>query len=291
MKKNGMLVTSAIYMLLLIVAGLVFASIYNGEKKKNLAVIETQKQYYTGVISSRDSLINETMKTFDEIDKQLNMIKGKQNIISMNANNPEFNKSKKEKILRDISVINSLLDANKKKIGVLNAQLESYGVEILGLKEKVAQLNDSLNQSEIVVSDLKNTVNKKDTEISQLNGKVNDQTKVIASKDDLIEDQIAELNKAFVAYGTKKELIGKVVLIKSGVLGLGKKDINLNNEFKQIDISKVTSIPVNSKSVELLSSHSKNSYKFVYDGKIITDIEITNPVEFWKTKYVIIQVK
>ena len=224
MKKNGMLITSAIYVLLLVIAGLVFASIHNREKKKNLAVVETQKQYYTGVISSRDSLINETMKTFDEIDKQLNMIKSKQNIISMNANNPEFNKSKKEKILRDISVINSLLDANKKKIGVLNAQLESYGVEILGLKEKVAQLNDSLNQSEIIVSDLKTTVYRKDTEISQLNGKVNDQTKVIASKDNLIEDQIAELNKAFIAYGTKKELIGKVVLIKSGDSGFRLKN-------------------------------------------------------------------
>lgn len=292
MKKNGMLVTSAIYLLLLVVTGLVFGSIYNREKKNHASAIETQKQYYTGLITSKDSLINETIKTLDEIDKQLNMVKDKQRVISINSTNPEFSQSKKEKILQDIATINSLLEANRKKIATLNGQLQKYGIEIQGLKEKVAQLDAALQQSEIQVSDLKNTVTKKDSEISQLNVKVDEQTVVIATKEETIKEQTAELNKAFIVYGTKKELINSGILSKTGVFGLGKKDINLNDGlFTKVDITEVKSIPINSKNIELISTHPANSYKFVYDGKLITRIDIVNPADFWKSKYAIIEVK
>ena len=252
---------------------------------------------FTKIINERDSLINETMVTFTEIEMAIGQIKEKQNIITVNSGNREVSKSNRMKIMQDIAFINKALEANKKKIFILNTKLESMGIDIQILNDRIAQLETTIKEKEVEVTNLKTDLTKKDFEITQLNTTVTEQQTDITNKATVIDNQIAELNKAFVIYGNTKDLIAKGIISKEGgFLGIGKKDVIhfSDSVYNQIDITKVTSIPVNSKTAKLITDHPAASYELKYDdtNKVVTSLLITNPSEFWKaSKYAIIETK
>ena len=296
--KRGVLTTALIALLLLVVAGFVVNSMYKNEQKKHVAIVENQKHSYTQLLTSRDSVINEWMLTFDEIEKNLATVKEKENIITMKSTDQEFSKDKKQQILKDIEYVNTLLDQNKKKIASLTAQLNNSGGTIKGLQVKIAQLEASMKQSEADLADLKVTLTKKDFEIGQLNNRMTEAQAAIAHKDDKITTQTAELNKGYIASGTYKALKAKGLVSKEGgFLGLGKKE-SLHQDFAagaftQVDITALKSIPVNSKSAKLITEHPTSSYELVRDkDNKIASIDIKNPEEFWRiSKYAVVEIK
>jgi hypothetical protein len=271
---------------------------YKNEQKKHLAVVENQKQSYTQLLTSRDSVINEWMLTFDEIEKDLASVKEKENIITMKSSDTEFSKDKKQQILKDIEYVNALLDQNKKKIASLTAQLKNQGGTIKGLQVKLAELENSIKLRETEIADLKVALTKKDFEIEQLNTRMSEAQVAIAQKDETITDQTADLNKGFIASGTYKSLKAKGLVSKEGgFLGLGKKESLIQDfadgSFTQVNITEVKSIPVNSKSAKLITEHPTSSYELVRDkDNKIASIDIKNSEEFWKiSKYAVVEIK
>jgi hypothetical protein len=276
--------------------GLVFYSLYSHQHKQLLSLMETQKTSLTQTITARDSVINEWMTTFDEIEKNLALIKEKEKIITINSSNVEFSKDRKEQILEDIKYINSLLDQNKKKIASLNAQLKKSGGTIKALQTKISELEFSMKLSENQISDLKTILANKNFEIGQLNAQMTDMQINIEQKDEKIINQTAELNKAFFTTGTFKELKAKGVLTKEGgFIGLGKKKSLIENfpdsAFTLINITETKNIPVNSKGAKLITEHPTGSYEYIRgSNNLIESIEITDPVKFWKiSKYAVVE--
>jgi hypothetical protein len=296
--KKGVITTAIIAVLLLAIGGFVFNSKMNDEQKKHLAIVENQKHSFTQLLTSRDSVINEWMLTFDQIEKDLNTVKEKENIITMKSSDKEFSKDKKQQILKDIEYVNTLLDQNKKKIASLSAQLAKNGGTIKGLEAKIAELETTMKQRETEIADLKTTLTQKDFEIGQLNTRATEQQVAIAQKDEKISNQTADLQKAYIASGTYKDLKAKGLLNKQGgFLGIGKKEA-LNqgfaqNLFTQVNITELKSIPVNSKSAKLVTYHPVSSYELVRDkDNKIASIDIKNPDEFWKvSKYAVVEIK
>jgi hypothetical protein len=296
--KKGVLTTAIISFLLLVAAGFIVNSMYKNEQKKHVAIVENQKHSFTQLLTSRDSVINEWMLTFDEIEKDLSTVKEKENIITMKSSDQEFSKDKKQQILKDIEYVNTLLDQNKKKIASLTAQLNNSGGTIKGLQVKVAELEANIKQRETEIADLKVALTKKDFEIGQLNTRMSEQQVAITQKDEKITNQTAEMNKGFVASGTYKSLKAKGIISKEGgFLGLGKKESLhrdfSDNAFTQVNITEMKSIPVNSKDAKLITSHPTSSYELVRDkDNKIASIEIKDPDQFWKiSKYAVVEIK
>jgi len=296
--KKGVLTTAIISFLLLVAAGFIVNSMYKNEQKKHVAIVENQKRSFTQLLTSRDSVINEWMLTFDEIEKDLSTVKEKENIITMKSSDQEFSKDKKQQILKDIEYVNTLLDQNKKKIASLTAQLKNSGGTIKGLQVKVAELEANIKQRETEIADLKVALTKKDFEIGQLNTRMSEQQVAIAQKDEKITNQTAEMNKGFVASGTYKSLKAKGIISKEGgFLGLGKKESLhrdfADNAFTQVNITEMKSIPVNSKDAKLITSHPTSSYELVRDkDNKIASIQIKDPDQFWKiSKYAVVEIK
>lgn len=296
--KKGVLTTAIISFLLLVAAGFIVNSMYKNEQKKHVAIVENQKRSFTQLLTSRDSVINEWMLTFDEIEKDLSTVKEKENIITMKSSDQEFSKDKKQQILKDIEYVNTLLDQNKKKIASLTAQLKNSGGTIKGLQVKVAELEANIKQRETEIADLKVALTKKDFEIGQLNTRMSEQQVAIAQKDEKITNQTAEMNKGFVASGTYKSLKAKGIISKEGgFLGLGKKESLhrdfADNAFTQVNITEMKSIPVNSKDAKLITSHPTSSYELVRDkDNKIASIDIKDPDQFWKiSKYAVVEIK
>ena len=294
---KGIKITALISFIVLVVAGIVVYSLYHKENLKHLALMEGQKQSYTLQLTARDSVINEWMLTFDQIEKDLNTIKEKEQLINVKSANVEFSKDKKQQILEDIKYINTLLDQNKKKIAALNTQLKNSGGTIKGLQNKIAELETTMKERENELSELKTTLVAKNFEIGQLNTHVTGLQDTLTMKNDKIVKQTYKLNKAFLASGTYKTLKNKGLVTKEGgFLGLGRKEFLVENfndsSFVQVNITEMKTIPVNSKAVKLITDHPTNSYALIRDNSNkIAYIEIKDPDEFWKiTKYAVVEI-
>jgi hypothetical protein len=295
--KKAAVTTSIIGFVVLLIAVFIAYSLYNRDHKLLLSQMEMQKNSFTEKLASRDSSIGEWVTTFSEIEKNIAIIKEKEHIISTNSASGELSREKKQQIVEDIKYINTLLEQNKKKIASLNSQLSKSGGTIKALQNTIAGLEASVKQSESEIADLKATLLTKKFEIEQLNTEKSELKVAIAQKDEKINTQTYEMNKAFYACGTFKQLKAKGLLTKEGgFIGLGKTKTLAasfpDSVFKQIDLTVVKSIPVNSKSAKLISEHPANSYQLIRDkNKNIESIEIKDPALFWKiSKYAVVEI-
>lgn len=294
--KKGVVTTAIIGLAVLLVAGIIFYSLYNRDHKLLLTQMETQKNSFTNTITSRDSVIVDWINSFADIEKNIITIKEKQHIISLNSSGTELSKDRRQQVLEDIKYINALLDQNKQKIASLNAQLSKSGGAMKVMQAKIAELEATVKQSEVEITDLKNTLVAKNFEIDQLNTKNSGLQSTIVQKDEKITAQTNEMNKAFFVCGTYKQLKAKGLLTKEGgFIGLGKTKTLAGNfpegSFVQIDVSVIKSIPVNAKNVKLMSEHPADSYQIMRDkDKRAVSIDISDPANFWKvSKYAVIE--
>jgi hypothetical protein len=295
--KKGAVTASIIGFVLLLLAVIIAYSLYNRDHKELLSQMDAQKNSFTEKLTSRDSSIGEWVTTFGEIEKNVALIKEKEHIIATNSSTGELSRNNKQQILEDIKYINTLIEQNKKKITSLNNQLSKSGGTIKGLQSTITGLETSVKQSESDIAELKATLLNKKFEIEQLNTQKTDLEVANAQKDEKISAQTHEMNKAFIASGTYKELKAKGLLTKEGgFIGLGKtKTLSASfrdSSFRQIDVTVTKSIPLDSKNAKLISEHPANSYQIKLNkDKRVESIEITNPDEFWKiSKYAVVEI-
>ncbi|MGD0583973.1 MAG: hypothetical protein ABR974_13630 [Bacteroidales bacterium] len=295
--KKGVVTTSIISFIILLVAGIIVFLLYSRDHKNLINLMDAQKTSLTEKITSRDSVISDWITTFDDIEKNIALIKEKEKIITVNSSNAEISKDKRQQVLEDIKYINTLLDQNKKKIASLNAQLAKSGGTIKVMQTKISELEASMKQNETEISELKTSLVNKKFEVEQLNVQMAVLQDTIAKKDEKISTQTYEMTKAFYAVGTYKELKTKGLLTKEGgFIGFGKTETLTgtlpDSAFTQIDITKTNSILVNSKSAKLISEHPAGSYEFIRDqAKMVKSIEIRDPAQFWKiSKYAVVEI-
>jgi hypothetical protein len=260
---------------------------------------ENQRIEMATQLSQRDSIINEWVLAFNEIESDIKKITARENMLTLQSMDPEISKDKKEEILKEIQQIKQMIDQNKKKISSLNAMLKNSNIRIASLQSRIDTLDLQIAQHDQEMDSLKMELVDRNFEIGQLNEKVGVMESNIAEKDSRISQQTAEMNKAFVVSGTYKDLKEKGLLIKEGrVLGLGGKESlqenSMNDQlFTQVDITETRTIPVNSKDAKLVTEHPANSYSLIKDddGKVAY-VEIKDPTSFWKlSKYAVVEVR
>lgn len=290
------MILSVVLGILVIIAVIEIISInknYNRQKEAN-TTLTSENQKLNNNLETRDSLMTDMMATFDQIENDLSVIKQKRNIISIQSNDPEFRQDKRQAILKDIQMMNSLLEESKTRIASLSKKLKDSGFKIAGLEEKINSLNVMLEARDADIDDLKKFLQEKDFQMAEMNKHLDSMQVVQVKSLNVIKEQENEINKAFFVYGTYKDLKEKGLLVKEGGL-IKKKSLqeNLDNKyFTQIDINEVKTIPVHAKKVELITEHPKNSYNYVEENGEIAYLEIENPKEFWKiSKYAVLEVK
>ena len=302
-RRNNLLILTVV-IALIAVAGFVVGGIVIHEKNQEFAELTQKKQVLedstmnmSTVLTARDSLVNELMVAFDEIEQNLQQIKQKRELISSNSDNPEFTKNKKEAIIKDIQMMNTLISDSKKKIAQLNRKLKNSGLQIAELQKKVDALNDIVDDQEQNITALKDTLSQKDYQLADLNDKMSNLEVNMNMQHDTIMSQRNNMHTAYYTAGSFKELKEKGVLAKEGgFLGLGKSTTissNVDNQdFKEIDITRTDTIPVHSKKVELITEHPRGSYKLVENNGEVAYLAIENPTEFWRlSKYMVIETK
>ncbi len=296
---KGARTASIISLVILVVAGAIAWMLYNNHQDEQLALMDGERGAFNEQLTVRDSTLNDWLQTFTQIENDLNLLKQKEKLITINnQGNVEFTTARREQIMQDIKSISMLLDENRKKLASLSAQLRNSGREINGLQEMIAGLETKIQGHETEMAALTTKISEKDIEIGELNILASDLRTTVTEKEEFISNQTSEMNKAYLASGSSRDLIDMGIVSKEGgFLGLGRTESIVNNItdslFAQIDITELKIIPVDSKDAKLVTEHPAGSYTFVREGDDkIAHIEIIDPAQFWKiSRYAVVELK
>ena len=151
-----------------------------------------------------------------------------------------------------------------------------------------------MKQKFIELKELNKKLNSVNAEIKVLqidNENLSNQNMVQAG---IIDYAITEIHTAYFMVDDSKSLQACGLIDKTGgLLGIGKTfklNENMDNTlFTKIDFTLIKSIPINSKSIKIITTHPIDSYTLNKTGKLINSIEITDPTKFWSvSKYLVV---
>lgn len=239
-----------------------------------------------GKLNEKEAALQEFIGAFNEIQENLNEIKSKEKIVT-NASTTGDVKNKEGQIKEDIQAIYDLMQKNKSRISSLSRKLKDSNLKLEGLEKMIENLQNSLNLKDTEIAELKTKVESLNIELTNLN------TNYQASEADNAQ-KTEELNTAYYAIGTSKELKEKNVISREGgFIGLGKttkvkEDFN-KEYFTKVNIEQNSVINIGAKKARIITSHPKSAYKMVGTEKNVEKIEITNAKEFWSaSKYLVV---
>lgn len=295
---------------------LVLALSFMGCNQDKIEQLEREKAALQAEKARQDSALNDFMNTFNEFEANIEMIKEKESLITMGADNPEYRSEGKEAIIEDIQMINDLLDQNRQIIEELSAKAERAEGLSAEYRRTIGSLKRQLEERNTEISELKQQLVALDYRIEDLNGRIDtlslenqqltqttrtQSTRIQRQRDSLndldqtVNEQDRALNTAYYVTGTTRELKDLAVIDRDGLFG-GKElseDFNAS-AFNRIDIREVTEIPIATRRPEVLTTHPSGTYEFkdLDDDRQYDILQITNPGEFWKTsRYLVVLVK
>lgn len=259
----------------------------SGESEE-MARLKSEMRELEGQLNAKDSVLNETIMLFNEIEQNLAMINLKDDEIRFRSNDIELEEDGKEWILQEIQNINYLREANAKKVIELNKALQDKNLQIVEFQNMITNLMDKIQVQEEEIEMLRVELADLDREYVELLEAYQEQSQITA-------ETLKELNKGYYAYGTALELENNGVIVREGgFLGMNKKTLladNINDDyFTKVDITKTGNIQVTGKKVSFITDHPSSAYDIVTNGQKHT-IKIKDPKSFWKvSKYLVIVV-
>jgi predicted nucleic acid-binding Zn-ribbon protein len=295
-------------MTIIIVACLILVSVIGGgvyvynQKQDEIKTLTMEKSDLNQTIQRRDSVVNDMEGTFAEIESNMTFIREKRS--QMATLQTEGGKNKKQLLVEDVKLMNTMLEESSKKIVELQEKLRKSGLNVKSYEKRLQALNQTIETQNTEIAALKQEIEGKnaslaefDTKVKTLNTNIQQQSDTINYKQKVIIDKTDKLNTAHFALGTFKKLKEEGILSREGaILGVGGgKAIQGNFDtkyFTDVDIRQTKTIPLNVKKAVVISEHPSSSYKLVEENGQIAYLQIEDPAEFWRiSKYAVIQVK
>ena len=268
------------------------ASCNEGAKKAE-AQARAERDSLNQVIAQKDDEINDMMTTLIDIEEGFREITEAQSRVTLAKNGEGTNT--KQRITENFQFIQSMMQQNKDLIAKLQQQVRESSIKSDKLKKIIANLTETMEKKDQQITEMKEQLELKNIHIGELKYAINTMREDARALQDeneaqskTINAQDKQLNTAWYACGTEKELKGQQILVKGKVLqGNFNKDY-----FTKIDIRVDNTIKLYSKSAKLLTTHPSSSYTLQPDANKQLTLRITDPQAFWSTsKYLVVQVK
>jgi hypothetical protein len=275
----------------------------SSSKKETEDTVDPRLKAMTDEVSARDSMLDELLTTFDQVEANLALIREKEESLQDWAEGEEVMGNRNDRMVHDIKVINSLMADNRDEISRLRISLRNSGVNIKSLETRLNHMELENQATLAELTSFKTKLAEAETALAGLNDTLTDrqlrvamQQEVISAQSHVISEQDAEIHEAYIATGTYKELKSRGLVDKKGaLLGIigGEKEFTAKtdpSEFVAIDQREQMRIPIYGKKVELITPHPAGSYEVetTEDGKV-SMIDIVHPEDFWKSsRYLIV---
>lgn len=276
----------------------IMASCSNGPSKKELSMAVDSLKVE---IAERDNELNEVMDLFNSVSEGFSQINEAENRVTINSNSLESGaKNAKQQIINDIEFIQNKMKENKEQIAHLEEKLKNSKNNsaklqklVVNLKseletkgKELAALNEELSNKNIRIKELDETVASLNASNEELTAKNNANEKRVNAQD-------IELNTAWYAIGSKKELKENNILTNTGLFKKGDvmEDANVNREFfTQIDIRNTKEIALGTEDAKILTTHPEGSYSIEKGEDKKLTLRINDAKSFWSvTRYLVVK--
>lgn len=269
------------------------------EGQDKVAQLEAEKDSLKQVLEEKDSALKEFMDALNNVQMNLEIIREKESVIKINTKNKEGeNQDINETVTNDMQLIFDLMEDNKATIADLERRLENNKEKFEKFEKVILRLNKQIKEKDVQIDLLKNQLDQQDIaindlsdDIAKLNSDLDSLYKNQKKKNEEISKQAKELNTAFYAYGTAKELKEQGI-VNRRFFGIAKVVEKYKTDyFTKIDLTKTKTIPLFCKRVKFLSRHPDGTYNFAKTGKVFDSLMITDHKKFWQSsKYLILLV-
>jgi hypothetical protein len=287
--------------LIIAASALVLQSCNQGEIDKSRAELKESNKENDSLkvlASEHETSINDFMSYFNDVERNLDSVTMKQNIIQLNSDKEiALKRNQKERINEEINGINNLMDVNRKMIAELNKKLSGSGFRNSQLKKTIVLLNDQLILKDQELTDLNVRLEALNAQVVQLQTSVDTLHIQNAEQSKNISEKTMALHTAYYVIGKSKELEeSRIIDKKGGLLGIGRTS-KLNEDFDKskftrIDYTQSDRIAINSDDMKIITTHPSDSYTLDMDTKdkdLVKNLIITNPEKFWSaSKYLVI---
>jgi outer membrane lipoprotein-sorting protein len=272
-------------------------------QQKKLDRMQEVQDSLEKVAANKDSSITDFIGTMNQIQANLDSIKKLEEIVDIESQSSAEPKSTtRQKVLRDIAMINELLKINRELIASQQKKMDFSSYKMNEMQEMLNMMSTQLETKDAEIIALQEELQRLQLNITDLNQdlmaaqeRTEEQARLLEEKTSTIGQQTSALNTAYYVFGTTKELVENGIVEKEGgFLGIGRslkfrKDFN-PDLFTKVDIREVNEISLNSKKAKVITTHPANSYELVGDD-LIEKLVIANPDRFWETnRYLVIVV-
>lgn len=247
-------------------------------------------------LNTRDALINEMTQGFSEIESNITLMNEREQLLA-DAANDERNIDQKQRILRDIQLMNGLVQESRDRIAELSKQLDGRKVEASGLRKRLKEYEEQLADRDTRLAALHDELLARDFRIEHLTAQLSDSEMEVAKREAVIDQQERALNKVYYTVATTKELEERgVVKRNGGFIGLGRTatlEPNVtSNKFQEADLRDTERIPLGAKKATIITEHPDDSYAVVEQDDELAYLQIKDPDAFWRTsKHLVVAVK
>lgn len=238
----------------------------------------------------KDSTINEMFGAFNRISENLRMIREKQGLIGLARADVETGGTMEDGIMEDLRAIDSLLSANRAMVARMKRSAAASDTHLSELAKTIEDLERSMREKDAEIGSIKE-------QLASSNASLASMIRMYQDKEQQASMQQEELNSAWYCIGTAKELRDNKILTKEGgIIGIGRvsklRTADLNTDyFKEIDLTGVSSIPLNVKKAKVVTSHPAGSYELSGTKDNVEALIITDAASFWSlSKYLVIEV-
>ncbi len=242
------------------------------------------------LVIERDSALYAFMETFNTIESNLQEIKAKENIISINTSDDLNQPNRENKINDEIQAIYDLMLENKSKVAQLERQLKRANINSSELQQAIKSLHLKLQEKDVEILQLREELKTMNIQVDELAYEIDTLKFDNEVKTAIIQTQEESLNTAYYIIGSAKELKANKIIDKKGSF-IGTKKLNKDFDktlFTKVDIRELISIDLEVQKVKILTTHPSNSYEFAGE-KPINSLEITDMYVFWSvSKYLVI---
>ncbi len=282
---------------LLVLGILLLAGCSDGSKDK-IAEMQETIDSLKRVDANRQNDIGNLTMFIETLSEGLDSIAQQEHSLFYTNKGKEGTTIDRKQLRKNLEMFQQTLIGQRERIAQLADSLKRKGADMKKLNKIIDYLNQQLDSKDLLIKALRADLEKKTVNINELNDKVTalteDNTKLnqqIEMQAEALTTQSNEFNQAYVKIGTKREL-KSCGLLSGGFLK--KTKVNYTNLqtslFTKVDIRTMTEIPINSSNVKVMSPMPVSSYTIVREDDGRTILRILDPSSFWSvSNYLIIQ--
>jgi hypothetical protein len=256
------------------------------EKIKSLAERDSLR---AAQANEKDSLITAYLDDLNQIQDNLDRIKEREKIITMQ---PLGDMDDKQMTITEIRELDDWIVSNDKKMNDLQMMLKKMDTKNTKLESLVAHLTRETTEKDEEISELQAKLSKANDSVRLVTARFNDSIGVIQNQ----RAQISELSAVYYITGTMKDLKDEGIIDKKGgFIGMGRvavlNSLISRNKFTKTNPLSLKGFSLHGKFRRMITMHPDQSYKIIAGSK--TDsLSIVMPSTFWgESKYLAIAIK